>query len=164
MPMWCLTNQMRLGLRPVLVLAMLAVVPALAQERPEFSGEWVRVVPPPDLASVLTVVQDSESITIRQIFPNPRSGTYRWNGVAAGHVLGIEGGTGVIEQSSVGWKGASLVITEERSMTQNGDTSHRSKHEEVWSLDPNRQLVIVVTEEQTGAAPTTTRFVYRKRR
>lgn len=153
---------MQLGLGPALAMAMLAIMPASAQERADFSGEWVRAEPPPDLASALTVVQDSESITIRQIFPNPRSGTYRLNGVAAGHVAGIEGGAGVSEQSSAGWKGASVVITEERSMTQSGDTRHRSTHEEVWSLDPNRQLVIVVTDEQTGAAPITTRFVYRK--
>jgi hypothetical protein len=140
---------MRLGFRPALVLAMLTAAPASAQERPDFSGEWIRVEPAPDLASVLTVVQNNESITIRQIFPNPRSGTYRLNGAGAGRVSGIEGGAGFSEQASVGWKGASLVITEERSMTQNGDTRHRSKHEEVWSLDPNRQLVIVVTDEQT---------------
>jgi hypothetical protein len=70
---------------------MVEVLPASAQERPDFSGKWVRVEPPPDLGSVLTVVQDSESITIRQIFPNPRSGTYRLNGVGAGSVAGIEG-------------------------------------------------------------------------
>ena len=155
---------MRLGLRPLLALTVLAVVSALAQERPDFSGEWVRVEPPPDRASALTVVQDSESITIRQIFPNPRSGTYRLNGVAAGRVAGLEGGAGVSEQSSVGWKGASLVITEERSILNGGAIKWQSGHEEVWSIDGTRQLVIVVTDRETGTAPTTTRFVYRKQR
>ena len=59
------------------VLVALAVLLFSAQHRPNFSGEWVRIEPPPDLASVLTVVQDSESLTNQQIFPDPRSGTYR---------------------------------------------------------------------------------------
>ena len=113
---------------------------------------------------MLTVVQDSESITILQIFPNPRSGTYRLNGGGAGSVAGIEGGAGVSEQSSVGWKGASLVITEERSTLNGGVIKWQSGHEEVWSIEATGQLVVVVTDRETGAAPTTTRFVYRKQR
>jgi hypothetical protein len=39
-----------------------------------------------------------------------------------------------------------------------------ARHESVWALDSEGLLVIVITDEETGAAATTTRFVYRRSR
>ena len=48
----------------VIVCALLAVGVLSAQERPDFSGEWVRVVRPEDPPPVLRIIQDGQTIRI----------------------------------------------------------------------------------------------------
>ena len=144
---------------------MLAILPASAQERPNFSGEWVRVEPPADAASVLTVEQTDDFIEIWPLsLSGPRPGRYRFD-VFEGSADGTtHSGAVSLQSSSALWTDASLVVTEKRSISQAGIATHQSRHEEVWSLGPKNLLTVVITDEETGAAPTTTRFVYRKRR
>ena len=46
------------------VLAVLLVQPVLAQDRPDFSGEWVRVEPTGSPA-ILTVVETADSLIVK---------------------------------------------------------------------------------------------------
>jgi hypothetical protein len=159
---------MRVGLRLVLALTMLAVVPALAQERPDFSGEWARVEPA-DSTALLSVVQTGYFITIsNQSADGPRSDTYTL-GTESGFVGGVidarlaDSTTTSVAWSAV-WKESTLVVTRTQSAIQNGVKTPLSSREEVWSLDSDGRLAVVITDEQTAAALSTTRFVYRKRR
>jgi hypothetical protein len=114
--------------------------------------------------AVLTVEQTGEFIEIRPLsLLGPRPGRYRFGlqGSASG-TSGVGGGN--LWSSSVVWNGNSLVVTEERSsITQGGNVMHQSRHEEVWSLGSKNLLTVVITDEETGAAPTTMRFVYRRK-
>ena len=150
-------------LLPALILALLAVFPASAQDHANFSGEWVRIEPPHDSATLLTVVQDERFIRIEQIVPIPRSGTYQL-GVVGGSTGALGGGPTWSRQSSAIWKDAALVITQQESLLGRGEPQVQAKHEEVWSFDSQGQLTIVITDQQAGGAATTTRFVYRKSR
>ena len=60
-------------------LAVLLVQAVLAQDRPDFSGEWVRLAPPEGPPPVLTIVQDEQTIRIQVRSsggPSSSSGTY----------------------------------------------------------------------------------------
>jgi hypothetical protein len=148
---------MRIGLRPALALAMLAVLPVAAQDGPNFSGEWVRVEPGPETEAALVVLQNATSINIEQkSSPGPRSDTYgvgTFGGVMGAVIDGCGGGS--LQRM---WKDATLIVTRQQTICSDRETK-QSRHEEIWSLDADGRLVIVITDEQTCAAPTTTRFV-----
>jgi hypothetical protein len=159
------------GWRAAVAGILLAVTTVAAQDPPNFSGEWVRVAPPQKPPTVLTVAQTFESIEIRPLsLWGPRPGKYRLGAFEAG-VGGLEGGSGTAFRSSATWSNDTLVITDERSIMQvnpgsiaSVETKHHTSHEEVWSLDRSGQLVVVITDRETGAADTTTRFVYERKR
>ena len=113
----------------------------------------------------LTVEQTREFIEIRPLsLSGPRPGKYRFDSFEGG-AAGTTGTGGVsLRSSSAVWKDTSFVVTEERSITQDGNVTHQSKHQEVWSIQCKKLLIILITDEETGIASTTTRFVYRKRR
>jgi hypothetical protein len=148
---------------PLLSAILLTVASMTAQDRPNFSGEWVRVEPPHESTTVLTVEQSEQFIRIEQIFPTPRSGTFQI-GVAGGIAGALGGGPTWGRQWSTVWRDATLVITQQESLLGTGDPQVQSKHEEIWSLDSKGLLLVLVTDEETGAAATTTRFVYRRSR
>jgi hypothetical protein len=139
---------MQTGLRLGLALAMLAILPASAQERPDFSGEWVRVEPPADAAVVLSIVQTASVIRIsNQSADGPGSDTYTL-GTRGGIVGGIGSSLGASttsDERSAVWKETTLVLTQTLSVIQNSVKTPVSGREEVWSFDVEGQLVIVVT-------------------
>ena len=146
-----------------LACGVLAAASVSAQERPDFSGEWVRVGPLPETEAALVVRQGARSITIdAKSSPGPRPGVYgvgTSGGVVADAIDGCGG-------SSLRWmwnrSDATLIVTHQQTICSDRETK-QSKHQELWSLDTDRLLVIVITDEETGAAATTTRLVYRRR-
>jgi hypothetical protein len=58
------------------------------------------------------------------------------------------------------WKDAVLIVTRQQT-TCEGGVIKQSKNEEVWSLDTDGRLIVVITDQETGAAATTTKLVYR---
>jgi hypothetical protein len=154
---------MRLALShslPFVALAILAVLPAYAQEQPIFSGKWIEIEPSPDAGAVLTVVQNDHSIRIEPGSSlGPRSRTY-----GVGTVGGIVGGTtgGSTGSLQWRWKDGRLVITQDQMIFELGAMTLQSSREEVWSLDSDGRLVVVITEQKADATPTTKRFVYRR--
>jgi hypothetical protein len=143
-------------------MSMLAVRPVSAQEHPNFSGEWVKVEPVSETEASLVVLQDARTINIEQkSSPGPRSATYdvgTFGGVMDAVIDGCGGGS--LEWM---WKEATLVVMRQQTICSGGETK-QSKHDEVWSLDTDGRLIIVITDEETGTAPITMRFLYRKRR
>jgi hypothetical protein len=62
-------------------------------------------------------------------------------------------------------RGPALVIWETRRVRNltGGTWAMAGTREEVWSLDSEGRLHIAITDQETGAAPSTTRVVYRRK-
>ena len=142
-------------------LAVLLGQAVLAQDRPDFSGEWVLFEPSIDPPSVICVVQNDETIRIEHTVyartlgrrTGPSSGTYR---TVDGGVAAVPGDRSGVQWS---WKDGTLVVTFE-----GGKFIPGAVYQEVWSLDPSGRLIVRTKMRGPNAAPTTTRIVYRRRR
>jgi hypothetical protein len=135
---------------------LLTVAAVCAQDRPNFSGEWVLIEPVIDPPSVLTIVQDEQTIRIEtRTSGGPSSGTY-----GVGTVGGVVGPLpGEIPRIEWSWKGGALVVTWEGGRMIPG-----AVRQEVWSLDQRGRLVVSITMRRPNAVASTTRFVYRRSR
>jgi hypothetical protein len=149
------SNCDRVGLvLPVVVLTVLTVLAVAAQDRANFSGEWIRLEPSADPSAVLTVVQNERTIQIEARSPGPSSGTYE---VGTGGVRGLI--PGEIPRVQWSWTDGTLVVTFEGGRMLPG-----AVRQEVWSLDLQDRLVVVITFRPPNAPETTTRFVYARKR
>jgi hypothetical protein len=157
----------------LIVPAMLAVLPVTAQDRPDFSGEWVRVEPQPDSAAVLTVDLDGEFLNVKNVSSvGPRSWRRPSSGgmgeLSIGHV-GHTPITGAYGSSTTTptWRGRELVIATTRWFTKGAGAGEPrivdAAQEEVWSIDREGRLQVTITNQNAGAVATTTRFVYAQR-
>ena len=102
------------------VLAVLLVQPVLAQDRPDFSGEWVRVEPTGSPA-ILTVVETADSLIVKnESAAGPLSVTVPLRGARPGFGPGrvaVDIGSGAMTSGHIVsvWRGMALVIEETRS-------------------------------------------------
>jgi hypothetical protein len=152
-----------------------------AQNRPDFSGNWILVSPQNSNGAQTMTVRETFArtsvsgapiepplITLaveRRSASGVRSDRYTI-GVVSGTTSGVIGnaGAGVGDhtpqtRSSTTWDGDRLVI-ETRSWTV--DDRSYSDHKEVWWLDAQGALLISVTDEDPGDRKTTT-LLYRRR-
>jgi hypothetical protein len=175
-------------MRTLLASCILAwsVAPAIsAQDKPDFSGQWVLVSPINGAANAQTMTvresfkresvkgtpMDSPLITLaveRRSNNGVRSEVY-----TIGTVGGIVGGTaastgtGTASHSprtrfSTAWDGDTLVI-DIRYAGRPVDAGAESEHKEMWSLDPQGALLLITTDRSPGTEPTTTTLMYRRR-
>jgi hypothetical protein len=146
------------GLFALVVLVdrqVLAVRRVSAEDRPNFSGEWVRLEPSLDPPPVLTVVQNEQTIRIETGSPGPSSGTY-----GSGTIGSVTGPVPAeIPRVQWSWKEDTFVVTFEGGRMIPG-----AVRQEVWSLDLQGRLVVVITLRTPKTPATTTRFVYAKKR
>ena len=133
---------------------VLAVLLVSGQDRPNFSGEWVRLEPSTDPTPVITVVQNEQTIRIEGRSPGPSSGTYE---VGTGGVRGPV--PGEIPRVQWSWKDGTRVVTFEGGRMLPG-----AVRQEVWSLDHQGRLIVLITLRPPNAPETTTRFVYARKR
>ena len=152
---------MRFG-RVSLACGVLAAALVSAQDRPDFSGEWVLVEPSNIPGSNLIVVQNEQTIRIEayswgtpSFFQTPSSGTYgvRTVGGVVGPIPGDR--TGV----RWSWQAGTLVVTFEGGRLVAG-----ASKQEVWSLDSRGRLAVGIATRMPNGSRTTTRWVYRKAR
>src|SRR3954469_8774279 len=176
-------------MRMLLASCILAwsVAPAFsAQDKPDFSGDWILVSPinaASDAAQTMTVREslgresvkgtpiDPPLITLaveRRFNSGVHSELYTV-GTQGGIVGGVVGntGTGLSGQSqqtrfSTTWDGDRLVI-DIRYSGRPVDVGAESEHKEVWSLAPQGALFLTVTDRNPGTEPTTTNLTYRRR-
>ena len=164
-----------------------AVAPAIsAQDKPDFSGDWILVSPVNGASNAprTTTVRQSfkrESVKGTPIDPplitlaverRLNSGVH-----SELYTIGIEGGIvgGVVANSGTGlsgqsqqtrfsttWDGDKLVI-DIRYSGRPVDLGAESEHKEVWSLDPLGALLLAITDRNPGTEPTTTNLIYRRR-
>jgi hypothetical protein len=139
-----------------IVFAVLALLSVSAQNRPNFSGEWVRLEPAStDPPPVLSVVQNEQMIRIEARSPGPSSGTYE-----VGTGVGVRGPIpGEIPRVQWSWKEGTFVVTFEGGRMLPG-----AVRQEVWSLGLQGRLVVVITLRTPNTAETKTRFVYARKR
>jgi hypothetical protein len=154
---------------------------AVAQEKPDFTAEWILVAPrdgamdaAPELSvrqwlehetSVRGVPIDIPHVAIERLFQTgARSESYQ-----IGIVGGVTGGSaganfpGVRTQYRVKWDGDRLVIETGRYSGPTRESGPYSEHDEVWSLEAQGTLVMTVTDRGSGTEPRTTQLTYRKR-
>jgi len=109
-----------------------------------------------DPSAVLTVVQNEQAIRIEARSPGPSSGTYE---------VGAGGGVrrpipGEIPRVQWFWRNGTLVVTFEGGRMLPG-----AVRQEVWSLDLQGRLIVVITlRSPNPPETTTTRFVYARKR
>ena len=152
-----------------------------AQEKPDFTGQWVLVTPPDggtDAARALSVSQWFEHTTSvrgvpidlphvameRQFQTGVRSESYQI-GIAGG-MTGVSAGVNVPSvrtHYAVKWDDDRLVIETGRYSGPTQESGRYSEHDEVWSLDSQGRLVMTVTDRGSGTEPRTTQLTYRKR-
>jgi hypothetical protein len=174
----------RMWIGPCIVLALLAASTA-AQERPDFSGEWVLVTTTnsalgsaPELTvrqsfhrtSVFGVPMDVPfvTLTLERHFPTgSRSETYNVGaigGTVAGEVVGQRRDTLRPEtRFSSKWDGDRLVITTASYRGSPREFEPDIEHEEAWWLDSQDRLVVRVAERLSGGESKSATVTYRRR-
>lgn len=158
-----------------LFVPLLAVT--VVQQKPDFSGDWIL------LRSRETPVDAPFALTVRRSFAAPsevllvdrrsesglRSESHRI-GLSGGIIGGVDrsgragaaGGLRTETRFSVRWRDDSLVIENGRYAGPSRESGPYEEHEEVWSLDAEGRLLIVVTDRESGAAPRTMTLAYRR--
>jgi len=167
--------------------AFIVVEGAVAQAKPDFSGNWVLVSPSDAAANVaqeLTVRQwverrtsvrgkpvDFILVTIaRQSKSGLRSESYQI-GLGRGTVGGVDrtgrgpGPNGEVPGTEVLTKrdGDRLVIESSSYSGATREAGPYTERKEVWSLDAEGALFITTTERSSDVEPWTTNLTYRRR-
>src|SRR3954447_22981494 len=153
-----------------IILIVLAAVGAAAQDKPDFSGHWILTPPEQsdtDAPLALTVRQSLVRTTVRGDPMEPffrditierqfESDTHSEN-----HVIGVQGGTvsglgadgsanGPTGRNAVRWDGNSLVFESGNYTGQSPETGVWNERREVWSLDADGRLRVVITTRSSG--------------
>src|SRR5262245_20426117 len=153
---------------------------ASAQDRPDFSGDWILVnrsdAPAANAAQSITVHESFKYESVRGTPVDPPlitllverriNGTVHSELYTVGTITGTVGGTVFGRQReqtrlSTTWDGDRLVI-EVRYAGRPVDAGAFSEHKEVWSLDAQGALLLTVTDNAPGTEPTTTDLIYRR--
>jgi hypothetical protein len=162
------------------VLILSVSQPASAQDKPDFSGDWVLVNrrdAPTKAAQSLTVHESFKRESVRGTPVNPPLITLmverRINGIVHGElytvgtISGTAGGSVLGDETdrtrvSTAWDGDRLVI----DIMYSGRPLERgssSEHKEVWSLNGAQgTLVLTVTDKIPGTEPVSITLVYRR--
>ena len=177
---------MRMHLASCILVLLLGQAVA-AQDKPDFSGNWILVSPSDsssNAAQAMTVRESFKRESVRGTPIDPPLITLsverRFNGAVHSevHTIGTIGGIvgevagnagtgfgGPSEQTrfSTTWDGDRLVI-EIRYSGRPVDAGAYSEHKEVWSLDIQGALMLTVTDRALGTESTTTNLIYRRQR
>jgi len=174
------------------VLSMSGVAAASGQQRPDFSGEWIRaadsaadgratVAATGDAAfrvgnmgsgwgSPLTITQRSNQLIVEYAFfsaydlqPRLRF-TYALDGSESRNTVMI-GHAPSVQRATVAWAGSTLVITTMHPVPASGDgTTAQAQVRQALTLEPPNALIVETTRVGILGGPTaTTRTVYTKR-
>ena len=162
------------------ILILLVGQAVSAQDKPDFSGDWIlvnRSDAPSSAAQSISVHESFKRESVRGTPVDPPlvtllverriNGTVHSELYTVGTISGTVGGTvfgGQREQTrfSTSWDGDRLVI-EVRYSGRPVDAGAFSEHKEVWSLDVAQGvLLLAVTEKAPGTEPTTTDLIYRR--
>jgi hypothetical protein len=165
-------------------LALLVGVGLSAQDKPDFSGRWIlesSSQPGPDSPRAVSVVQ---SLVRTNVYGEPMKPFYRdiaidWEyesgtrsethtiGVVGGVVPGMSAdgsrGSGVYRHHAVKWDGDALVFESGSSSEQTPETGFWAERREVWTLETNGRLRLVITTRSSDDVSRTVTLLYRRR-
>src|SRR5262245_60533533 len=135
------------------VVALLA--PAPAQEKPNFAGHWVLVIPSESAGQAQRVTHDGTTLTTAHgSSGDDHRMTYKLDGSETRNVLKSHG-SDIVTRSTASWTGARLTITSDTTYPD-GRTLHAVQ---VWSLDGDR-LTVESIESGLRPEPRTMTLVY----
>jgi len=166
----------------VLVLTVLLGTSLHAQNGPDFSGRWIlesRSQPASDIPKALLVRQSLvrtnvrgepmrpffRDITIEREFESGTRSETHEIGVVGGVVPGVgpDGRiSGVRQHHAVTWDGKALVFESGSYTGATPETGVWTERREVWSLDSNRRLHLVITTLSSVSASSTVTLVFRR--
>jgi hypothetical protein len=162
------------------LLILLGVGITAAQEKPDFTGQWVLLTPRDagDAAPRLSVRQwlehkttvrgapiDIPHVAIERQFQNGMRSERYQIGIVGGMAGGLAAGAGVqswTTRYAVKWDSERLVIETGRYSGPTRESGPYSEHDEVWSLDASGRLVITVTDRDSGSSPRTIVLTYQR--
>jgi len=144
---------------------------AQAQDKPNFSGTWNRVVDPNapapggrgggrgGLGMTATLTQDAKTLTItRTTQAGEVKAVYNLDGTDSKNTVMMGGGNAVEQVSKAAWDGSKLVITTNYAMGETAITTTTT-----LTLDASGQLAVSFTSPgRGGGEPTTTTTTYKK--
>jgi hypothetical protein len=168
-------------LQCAVVLVLLAAAALEAQDHPRLSGRWVLESAsqsasevPRALSVSLSLVRTNERgpmkpffqdlTVVREFESGTRSETYPIS-VTGGRVPGVppHGSPEVpVIDRSVQWEGHALVIERRGHTGSTPESGVRTERREVWSLDPDGRLRVVITTRASPDAPQTATLIYRR--
>ena len=134
--------------RFAIAAAMLAVA-ASAQQKPNFSGRWVVVIPEKGAGQEQIVKHDDKTLsTERASEGGGHRMIYQLDGVERRSAIPSRGQEIVILSKAL-WDGDRVVITSQASYPNGMKTQSK----EIWSLDAQGRLVIDYTESGPRGSP-----------
>jgi hypothetical protein len=165
-----------------IALIMLATVGVAAQDKPDFSGRWILTTPQQsdtDTPLALSVRQTLVRTTVRG---NPMEPFFRDITIerqfetgtqSATHLIGVQGGVvpglradgsanGPTAHHAVRWDRNALVFESGSYTGQRPETGVWAERREVWSLNPEERLTVVITKRSSGDARREITAVYRR--
>jgi hypothetical protein len=137
---------------------------ASAQNKPDFSGQWILVSPrdlPATAALELAISQHVEG-SVTTIRVERSSGDAHPSRYRVGLRVHTERRDGSENRLLVSWNENSLVI-QRGHYKRRGDSEPYTQRSEVWSLDKEGRLVISATEWAAGREAETINLTYRRR-
>jgi hypothetical protein len=165
-----------------IALIMLATVGVAAQDEPDFSGRWILATPQQsdtDIPLALSVRQTLVRTTVRGDPMEPffrditierqfETGTHSEN-----HLIGVQGGTvsglradgspnGPTAHHAVRWDGNALVFESGSYTGQRSETGVWTERHEIWSLDADGRLRVVITTRSSGDGSKNITLAYRR--
>jgi hypothetical protein len=166
-----------------LVLVLIASIGVAAQERPDFSGQWVLVTTQPqadnDTAPALSIHQTIVRTTLRGEPMNPyvsdiSIGRQFATGLRSEtHHIGMLGGSvpepagdgnrnGPTLHHAVKWDGDALIFESGSHTGPRPMTGVWSERREAWSLDADARLRVTIATSSSSAASRTVTLLYRR--
>jgi len=164
----------------VILLAVSVVVPLMAQDTPDFSGQWALESVSPSAADIpraLTVTMSivrtnvrgepmtpffSDITVIRELAYGTSSETYQI-GLEGGSVGGAVGGAYPSRHHRVIWEKQTLVVETGNYTGPALESGQWTERREAWSFDPGGRLRLVITSRSSDSASSTVTLVYRRR-
>ena len=141
------------------VVLLLAFVATRAQEKPNFTGQWVLVSPAEAAGQEQTVTHDAATLTTGHASTGDgHRAVYKLDGTESRNVV-VSHGSDIVTLSKASWTGNQLTMTSDTTYPD----GRKRQAKQVWSLDGEGRLVIDFTESWLGEAPKTMRLVYRRR-